>query len=140
MAEGPIRRWLRERREKTRGSPIDEGELRESYRTLEEAEKARRRGRIGYEFVRIESYAPLKYVVVWRRKPESMGSQISDHRKEQIKALLEQHIPPLEKDFTENATFYRRRLPPEYEIADFYEKLLTHIYDLKRKYEAELAK
>jgi GTP1/Obg family GTP-binding protein len=83
---------------------------------------------------------PIRRLLRERREKTRVGTQISDHRKEQIRALLEQHIPPLEKEFAENAAFYRRRLPPEHEIADFYEKLLTHIYDLKRKYEAELVK
>ena len=70
-----------------------------------------------------------------RRKVQSEESMMAEIKKEQCKDLLERHIPPLLKEFDENARNFRTTLPPEHEKARFYEKLLDAVEKLKLQVE-----
>jgi len=90
-------------------SSNSEGEVRESYRTPEEAEKARQRGRIGYEFVRIEPLPPVKWVVVWRR---SEASEHSSSHSSAKKKFAVRYLDNMGREHTEeiedDVAFYQR--------------------------------
>jgi len=90
-------------------SSNSEGEVRESYRTPEEAEKARQRGRIGYEFVRIEPLPPVKWVVVWRR---SEASEHSSSHSSAKKKFAVRYLDNMGREHTEeiedDIAFYQR--------------------------------